>query len=112
MVSSSTFSSPSAVAWIAKRLTLFASIAAARNKVTDFIGGTIRVATTASLNAGNKRVALKARRTHTNRGVEINLTLGSAATDGGQARIHTLLILACFIKWTVSVNLTFIYKGI
>ena len=97
MVLSCAFCSSGTFARIAQRLTFFASVASARSKVTDLISGTVRVTAAPSFNAGNKWVALKTRRTNANRGVEINLTLGTAATNGCQARIDTLLVLACFV---------------
>ena len=53
VISGTTFSTLSTVAWSAKRLTFFSGETTARNKVTFFSGGTIRIATTACLNACN-----------------------------------------------------------
>ena len=53
VISGTTFSTLSTVAWSAKRLTFFSGETTARNKVTFFSGSTIRIATTACLNACN-----------------------------------------------------------
>ena len=97
VISGTTFSTLSTVAWSAKRLTFFSGETTARNKVTFFSGSTIRIATTACLNACNKRIALKAWRTNTDGSVKVHFTLSSGTTDGGQARVNTLLRLASFV---------------
>ena len=106
MVSGSTLSSPGTVARVAKGLAFLASVAIARNKVTDFICGTVRVAAASSLNAGNQRVALEPWGTNTDGCVEIYLTLGPAATNSGQTWVYTFLVFASLVKGTVPVNLT------
>ena len=97
VVSGTTFSTLNTVAWSAKRLTFLSSKTTARNKVTYFSGSTIRITSAACLNACNKRIALKAWRTNTDGSVKVHFTLSSGATDGGQARVNTLLRLASFV---------------
>ena len=91
MISGSTVSSNSTVAWAAKGLAFLASEATARSKVTDFIGGTFIIATATSWNASNQWIALQTRRTDTDWSVKVYLAFSPAATLSGQARIHAFL---------------------
>ena len=91
MISGSTVSSNSTVAWAAKGLAFLASEATARSKVTDFIGGTFIVAATTCCNTSNQRIALQTRRANTDGSVKVYLAFSLVATLSGQARIHAFL---------------------
>ena len=109
VISGTTFSSRSTIAWSAKRLAFLSGEATAWDKVTFFCGGTVRITAAPCFNTCNKRVALQPRWTNTNGSVKVYLTLGSSATNGSQTGVHTLLRFACFIQWTIIVYLALIY---
>ena len=109
VISGTTFSSRSTIAWSAKRLTFLSGKATARDKVTFLCGGTVRIAAASCLNTCNKGIALQPRWTNTNSSVEVYFTLGSSTANGSQTGVHTLLRFACFIQWTVIVYLALIY---